>query len=197
MFPETLKKHWNTIGFVLLLMWFAYFQGITALAVILFAAAIHELGHLMVLWVVGGSAQRFSLSADGMAIRSDSLRLSYGRELAAVLAGPMVNLLAGWILSAAPWPVPWRTAAAGACWVLGVFNLLPAASLDGGRFLQLILAWKWGPAGERAAAICGSVSAYLLSAGLLILMYLSGGNLWLLPAAVSMAVSAEKVRPVC
>ena len=193
MFPEKQNRYWDTIGFALLLMWFAYFQGLMAVAVILFASSIHELGHLTVLWLAGSRMKRFSLAVDGMEIRADSLRLSYPWEMAAVLAGPVANLAAGGILGAVGSTVQWSAAAAGACWVLGIFNLLPAAPLDGWRILQLLFGWRWGPQGERAAAICGGIGASLVAALLLILMYFSGGNLWLLPAVVSSALSGTKV----
>ena len=41
-------------------------------------------------------------------------------------------------------------------------------------------------------AVCG-IGAYLVAVLLLVLMYFSNGNLWLLPAAVSAALSGTKV----
>ena len=52
--------------------------------------------------------------------------MSYGRELAAVLAGPLANLLAAVLLGWLGYPV-----SAGANAVLGAFNLLPVSPLDG------------------------------------------------------------------
>lgn len=82
---------------------------------------------------------------------SVSAGLSYGKELAAVLAGPLANLLWGLLLAwlGGPWLVP-----AGANLVLCAFNLLPVRPLDGGRALELLVSWAAGPAaGERGCPV--------------------------------------------
>ncbi|MBE6960988.1 MAG: hypothetical protein E7445_00810 [Ruminococcaceae bacterium] len=182
------------LGFFLLLAFFCRFQGITALAMILGASVLHELGHLLILRIMGGKVRYFSASAGGVQIHTDSLELSYFREMAAVLAGPMVNILLGFLLGGMfPFSLAFQ-AAAGANLVLGLFNLIPAAPLDGWRFLQLVLCWWLGPTrGGRLAALCGSVCALFLSVGLLLLMFYSGGNLWLLPTAAAAAISGDRI----
>ena len=81
----------------------------------------------------------------------------------------------------------------GANLTLGAFNLLPIRPLDGGAALELLTAWRFGPAaGERAARTCGALCAAALSAGLLRLIWASGGNLWLLPAAGGLAAACLK-----
>lgn len=182
------------LGFFLLLAFFCRFQGIAALAMILGASVLHELGHLLILRIMGGKVRCFSASAGGVQIHTDSLELSYLREMAAVLAGPMVNLLLGYLLGSLFPFHPAFQAAAGANLVLGLFNLIPAAPLDGWRFLQLVLYWRLGPTrGGRLAALFGSACALFLSVGLLLLMFYSRGNLWLLPTAAAAAVSGDRI----
>ena len=147
---------------MLLAAWFALANGWRPLITVLGAAAAHELGHWVVLRGLGAEVTGFRLSALGAVLETDSGRLSYGGELAAVLAGPGANLLAALVLTAlgrGRWP-----AAAGANLVLCAFNLLPIRPLDGGRALYLLASWGRGPAaGELAARWAGTVTAAALA----------------------------------
>lgn len=170
-----------TGGFVLLASWFALANGYKPLLTVLGAAAVHELGHWFVLRALGAKVTGFRLNALGAVLETESQCLSYGGELAAVLAGPGANLLAAAALAAVGgghWP-----AAIGANLVLSAFNLLPLRPLDGGRALYLAAAWLGGPdAGERAVRWLGGLTALTLAAMLGFVMWRSGGSLWLLPA---------------
>ncbi len=61
---------------------------------VLGASTVHELGHWLVLRLLGARIQAFRLTALGAELTANSGRLSYGRELLAVLAGPGANLAA-------------------------------------------------------------------------------------------------------
>lgn len=171
-------------GFVLLAAWFVLANGWAPMAAVLSAAAAHELGHWLVLRLLGARVTGFRLSALGAVLETDSRRLSYGGELAAVLAGPGGNLLAAVILTAAG-EGRW-SAAAGANLLLCVFNLLPIRPLDGGRALYLLAAWLRGPgAGEAAARWAGTAASVTLAAGLGYVMLRTRGSLWLTPALLA------------
>lgn len=171
-------------GFVLLAAWFVLANGWEPLVTVLAAAAAHELGHWLVLRLLGAEVTGFRLSALGAVLETDSRCLSYGGELAAVLAGPGGNLLAAVALTAlggGRW-----NAAVGANLLLGAFNLLPIRPLDGGRALWLAAAWLRGPgAGETAARWAGAAASAALAAGLGYVMLRTRGSLWLTPALLA------------
>lgn len=185
MWCKRIERWWGVLGLLLMLAFFSRFQGFCAAIMILVASLIHEWGHLLILWWGGGSIRRFRTSVEGMEICADSFKLSYSGEILAVLAGPMVNLLAGWILIQISAFYPTLRLAAGANFVLGLFNLLPAPPLDGWRFLQLFAEWGLGPGRGAGIAVLGIFVSFLLAAGLMLLVLVSGGNLWLLPTAVA------------
>jgi len=175
-----------TGGFLLLLFWFAMENGGTLLFTVLAAAALHELGHYLVLRQSGVSVTALRMTAFGMEMRLEGGGLSYGRELTAVLAGPSVNFLCGLLssLAARQFCRPELYTFAGANLILGGFNLLPIRPLDGGRALELLTFWILGPmAGETLCRVVGLASALALGSWLLWLIHESGGSLWLLPAA--------------
>lgn len=166
---------------MLLAAWFVLANGWEPLVTVLGAAVAHEAGHWLALRCQGAAVTCFRLSVLGAAMETDSGRLSYGGELAAVLAGPAANLLAALALTAVGkgrWP-----AAVGANLVLCLFNLLPICPLDGGRALYLLASWAAGPAaGEAACRWVGTVTAAALAALIGGVIWRTGGSLWLLPA---------------
>ena len=153
------------------------------------AAAVHELGHCGVLYLLRIPVTRLRIGLLGAELTADRRGLSYPGELAAVLAGPGANLLWAAFLTATGgtrWAV-----ATGANVVLCAFNLLPVRPLDGGRALYLLTAWALGPeAGERVTRWIGWIAALALSAVLVWVMVRTGGSLWLLPPMVGLLAAA-------
>jgi len=170
-----------TGGFLLLAAWFVLANGWEPLVTVLGAAAVHELGHWVVLRRLGAAVTGFRVSILGAVLETDNGHLSYGGELAAVLAGPLANLLAALALTVLGGGR--QPAAIGANLILCAFNLLPIRPLDGGRALYLLVSWLTGPAaGEAAVRWLGTMTAAALAVGLGVVMWKSGGSLWLLPA---------------
>lgn len=178
-------------GFCLLAVWFALDNGWRMLGTVLGAAAIHEMGHCLVLQALGAPIGGLRIGIFGAELATDRRGLSYPGELAAVLAGPGANLLCAVLLTLlgrTRWAV-----FTGANLVLCVFNLLPVRPLDGGRALYLLTAWAAGPAaGERAVRWAGGAASLLLAASLIFVMIRTGGSLWLLPAAAELLAASAR-----
>ena len=178
-------------GFWLLTGWFALDNGWRLLGTVLGAALVHELGHCLMLGLLGAPAAGLKIGVFGAELAADRSRLSYPGELAAVLAGPGANLFCAVLLTllgGARWAV-----FTGANLVLCVFNLLPVCPLDGGRALYLLVSWAAGPAvGERTTRWIGTAAALALAAVLGWVMVRTGGSLWLLPAAAGILAAAGR-----
>ena len=167
-----------TGGFLLLAAWLNYLdrQGIVPLA--LLSCTLHELGHLLVLLLLGVRVRRLSITAVGAEMEIDR-SLSYGGEVLAALAGPLVNLA----LALTFCRFSWGWVFAGLNLALGCFNLLPVGRLDGGRALHCLLSMSIGPAAEEAEAVLDRVLiAFLLALGVLLIGW--GGSFTLLLVAL-------------
>ena len=126
------------------------FDGTGLLRMTLCASAAHELGHWTAYVVLARHIPRLRLRIGGLALQGTE-RLSGGKELGVLAAGPLVNfLLAGLCLAAAARHAAYALyffAAINLC--VAVFNLLPFGKLDGNRLLnrlvplsgQLYLVW--------------------------------------------------------
>ena len=120
-------------------------------AVIIAAAVLHELGHAAAAWGWGVPIKTLRLDLFGARMELGGM-LSYGDELAVAAGGPLVNLLSAALV------LPLCTGgdfgggvglfcAASLC--LGVLNLMPVQSLDGGRMLNALLSlWLGAEVGE-------------------------------------------------
>lgn len=175
-------------GFCLLMIWFAAANGWKLLSVILGAAVVHEAGHWLMLRLLGARILGLQIGILGAVMETDGRRLSYGRELLCVLAGPASNLLGAFILTAVHMEVM-----AGAHFVLGICNLLPVRPLDGGRALYLMIAWWFGPTvGERVARWIGMIVALVLALMVAYVIWYTRGSLWLLPAMAGLFTAAGR-----
>lgn len=141
------RKHRISItisGGAVLLMGVLYFLlKPIELAALLGAAAVHELGHLAALALLGAEIQSISMEACGLNIHCGTLDGPFEKCFAA-LAGPAAGVGLFFILRGAGFAL----AAELSLW-LSLINLLPVLPLDGGRALQAVL--------ER---MCGDYVAY-------------------------------------
>ena len=153
------------------------------------AAGFHELGHWTAVRLMGGEVRVLRLTVTGGNMELDHRRpLTYGGELAAILAGPGVNLLLALLCARLGGEREALYALSGLSLALGWFNLLPIYPLDGGRALLLILSAFTTPGRARQAVWGCSVIlvALLLAAGMSLLwrggrnLTLPGMALWLL-----------------
>lgn len=127
----------------------------------LLSAVLHELGHGLALFWMGQAPREICFRLEGA--RMETPPLSYRQELLCAAAGPAVSLLLGLTLPVFPM-------LGGYSLCLGLFNLLPLGSLDGGRMLRCVLLLHM-PEG-RALKICRFINIctglFLLLPGLLL-----------------------------
>ena len=133
----------------------------------LFAVLLHEAGHCVVLFLLGGKIEQITISVFGIKLQvKNNPILSYGKEFLAIAAGPFVNIAAAFFFA-----YNHQFTEAGVMLSFGVFNLLPVKSLDGGRLLH-ILFLQWTSV-ERADRIILFVSIATL-AGLTFFLSMPG-----------------------
>ena len=94
------------------------------------AICFHELMHVFVVKLYGGSIRNFSVDLGGA--NMECVALTEKAYLLSVLAGP-IGGLALVLLGC------WLPRVAICSWLLSVYNLLPVLPLDGGRVLQILL----------------------------------------------------------
>jgi len=166
------------------------------LAIGLFASVtVHELAHTLVAIRLGGSVRSITLMLLGGVSQLAHAPKRPRDEALVAIVGPITSLVLGAILIAlrvvwtsAPPDVLMALFYLGAMNVtLGLFNLLPAFPMDGGRVLRAVLAAILDR--ERATVIAGSIGK-VCAFGLGVLGLLTG-NLLMIVIAVFVYVGAR------
>lgn len=140
-------------------------------AVALFAGiALHELGHALVALRQGGQVKSITLMVLGGVAQIDHEQATPRQQAFMALAGPLVSFALGiGSLALSALEGLWLDLRAalyifgGMNLALGIFNLLPAYPLDGGRILRALLAWRLPPL--RATRVAASVGRTLALVG--------------------------------
>jgi Zn-dependent protease/CBS domain-containing protein len=174
------------------------------------SVVLHELGHALVAKRFGVRTRSITLLPIGGLARLERMPEEPAQEMLVAAAGPAVNFVLALLLAAGLWlgssdlspavesaPGPFL---AKLMWInvtLGLFNLLPAFPMDGGRVLRAGLALRLGraPATLLAARIGKIMAGGLALVGVLYnpMLLLIGGFVWLgahQEAAVVQAKSA-------
>jgi Zn-dependent protease len=162
----------------------ALLLGLVAVVGLFASVVLHELGHSLTARRYGVHVRRITLWFLGGVAEFEEMPRQRGAEAVVAIAGPLVSFaLAGifWAVTAfAPLDaVPYARLVTGYLYVinlmLGLFNLLPAMPMDGGRILRSLLAMRLGM--PRATVIASNVAKVIaIGMGVLGLM----GNLWLI-----------------
>ena len=174
-------------GFLLMLAVLIYLDGQGLVLQSILACAAHELGHWLFILLLGGKVRALRLTAVGAEIKLNTYYpLSYSREIAVSLAGPVVNLMLAAIAVWGGWHL-----FAGLNLCLGVLNLLPIDPLDGGCALKLALKGGNVRAADRIVEIISIVFSGALF-GLGWMAWLSWGNITLLCIAAWLIVGVLK-----
>lgn len=164
-------------------------------AVLFFASLLaHELSHAVVARHNGIGVQSITLWVFGGVAQLEGEALDPGADFRIAAVGPATSL----VLAGAFWGLEAAAVAAGAhgvvlgvpAWLwrinllLALFNVIPAAPLDGGRILRAGL-WEWNHDHDRSsvlAARAGRAFGFLLVAGGVFLLFDGGygiSGLWL------------------
>ncbi len=119
------KKPWVFLWAALLLLMLPFRWLMAALA----AALVHEGGHLLTIYLLGGKVHGTGITARGAVIQTG--QMGYAGELICALAGPVASfalcLFSRWVPLIA------------LCGLgQGLYNLLPVYPLDGGRAVRCI-----------------------------------------------------------
>lgn len=155
------------------------------LSVLLFGSILlHELGHSVVARRRRVPIEGIELHLFGGVAKMTAPPRSPKDEIAIAIAGPLVSLalaaafLGGTFALGASAPT-WMAWIGGVNLLLGVFNLLPALPMDGGRVFRALLAQRKGlVAGTKTAVKVSRVLAVAI--GVLGLLW----NPWMIPLAI-------------
>ena len=152
-----------------------------------FAAVLHECGHLLAARLLRIPPRALHLDLLGARIEVDGYLLSYGEEWLLCAAGPLVSLLAA--SAAAPlWSAFWAARVFScASLVLGLLNLLPIRTFDGGRMLECLFC-RFGNerVAERGMLLCSYLFLFLLWATAVYFLLRAGDGLSLLCFSMSL-----------
>ena len=114
---------WIVLGLMLLLFPVRFLLGV------ILAAFIHEMGHILAIWLTGGRVRSIQLHAFGA--RIEAAPMEPGRGAVCALSGPAAGAL-----TVLAWR--WFPELAVAGLLQTGFNLLPVYPLDGGRAVRNI-----------------------------------------------------------
>jgi Zn-dependent protease len=180
--------------------------GVVGASLLLVSLVVHEAAHALTARRAGISVRDVTLWALGGLTRMDRPTTARTAFTVAV-SGPLASLLLGgiWLGAAAgvEATLSWRLPVAVLGWLggtnllLGVFNLLPAAPLDGGRLVQAVMWWRTGDRerAQRAAGRGGQVVGMMLgAAGWLMFLRGTTSGLWLMAIGLFVAGTAATER---
>jgi len=166
----------------------AYAAAGAAVAMLFFASVLaHELSHALVARRFGIGVRDITLFIFGGAANMERETETPREEALVSLAGPAMSLVLGAVLVGAWLLLPDSPIGMIAGWLgvmnlaLGLFNVIPAFPMDGGRVLRAAL-WRWRGdrfAATRTAATIGRLFGYLLIVVGVYLALEDLSNLWL------------------
>lgn len=156
-------------------------------AAVILAAAVHECGHLLAARWLKIPLHAMRLDLLGARLELSGGLLSFSEEWLLCAAGPLFSLLLSVVVS----PL-WRffelaVLVSCASLLLGLLNLLPIRTFDGGRMLDAFLSFRFGAeASERALRLTSLLSLFLIWCGSVYLLLRVGDGLSLLSFSMSL-----------
>jgi Zn-dependent protease len=169
-------------------MWGGGWFGLLLIIAVFASVIAHELGHALVARTAGLPIADISLYPFGGMARMLVPPRTAAEEIRMAIAGPIVSFVLGVFFLFVGWLSDQATVGvlAKINLLLGVFNLIPALPMDGGRVLRAYLARRMGF--YRATGIAARVARYLALALAVIGAFYS---LWLLLLAFFMMLMAN------
>lgn len=176
-----------------LAIWSYALAGAAAALLLVLSILLHELAHAVVAQANGITVDRIVLWLFGGVAQLRGEPRTPGVDLAVAVVGPATSVLLGGVFGAAT--IGWlaligeNLGAATLAYLavlnllLAVFNLVPAAPLDGGRVLRAVLWWRTGD--RSRAAIAATRAGRYFGIGLIVfgltgtLLWAWFGGLWL------------------
>ena len=132
--PRIIIRPATVIFFILLLA----FDRSTLSLLPLAAALCHEIGHLVVMLMLGVTVHQIELTVFGAEIRTSHMDVSPAGAVAVYAAGAVTNLFSAAVTYI--FPVSFRSDFFAVCsMALAFVNLLPIRTLDGGCILEIIV----------------------------------------------------------
>jgi Zn-dependent protease/CBS domain-containing protein len=193
------------------------YRGVMLVGIILGSVILHEIGHALVGLRKGVKPQAvILLPIGGIPLTDETATVAapkktdmFQRDFSVAIAGPIVNLLIALVSGALVlayfpqaqiWTKPFvhsNHLLRSLVWVnlyLGVFNLLPAYPLDGGRILRAYFARTMDlvQATRRAISIAHAMATLLIVLGML--LFMQGGNpdsWWVMAAGSFLLIGAQ------
>ena len=133
-----------------------------SLPIILSAAFIHEMGHLVAAYILKIRIKRIRLDIFGALMDTESMSCSYTKEAILCIAGPFANLLSAGLIYIFPLQFDRRLFIAASL-LFAFINLLPARGFDGGRAISCLLLSRFSPHfTARAVSLTSLFSVFLL-----------------------------------
>lgn len=111
--------------------------GISVIA--LSCCLIHEIGHIFMFFLVGYRPVSLTFDLTGICLTKPLIKLSYLKEFLVQIAGSLTNFLVFVFLCKTVNQITYTSIFATTHLVVGIFNLLPLKTFDGGKILEMTL----------------------------------------------------------
>lgn len=119
--------------FFVMLAWVVLIGGVRTFILCFSSLIIHEMGHIIMIYLVKERINIFYILPLGFCCRlKNQNKISDNRMIKILIAGPATSLCVAGILFF------WTKELALVNLLIGLFNLLPIGSLDGGRLIKII-----------------------------------------------------------
>ncbi len=102
------------------------------------ASVLHELSHVLMLFFVGEGVEKITFAPQGVSLVRKGNLISYKAEIFVLMAGCLLNFTLFFIFYLIPCSLSLKLFSVVNLG-LGLFNLLPIGTLDGGRILKILL----------------------------------------------------------